>query len=443
MCSCSPPWRRAALRLASGLALLAAAWLGSSSSAEPPPPVVPAPQPPVVVPDVATARRIALERQPAVNAARASLAAALARKDSVDRLHVPVFLARDLPVRRQQSELGVTGAEAALCQAEVDARYDVTYTWLAVLYAREQQEVAVEVGKELRDQREVVKGLLDKKERRQLIKPEQLDHYDALLAILDARSEEAKQGEQRALAALREALGLGPDCVVVVPRRGLPDIRATLTRDEVVAAALARRGEMGQVAVALEATRLEIEAQRAVRLPSARTFASGSDLHAQSLPVPSRGFDYKPGAIGLEMPTTMNGPRSGRVEQAEALYDRAGAVAEKTRNLIALEAEDAFLAWQERRVAAEKLREAERKSRRYFEGLYSTFVGALDKDWYPSVESLLSGGSNYTRTRIDAREAHFQYLVLLARLERVTGGALCVDFDAPPPPADGGIKPAP
>src|SRR5262249_53816849 len=228
-------------------------------------------------------------------------------------------------------------AQAALTQAEVDARYDVTYTWLAVLYAREQQDVAAEVRKELvEEQRPLIKGLLDKNERRQLIKKEQLDHYDALIAILDARSEEAKQGEQRALAALREALGLGPDCAVVVPRRRLPDIRGSFCKEDVVAAALARRGEIGQVSVALEVTRLEIEAQKATCLPSARTFASGSDIHAQQVPAPSRGFDYKPGAVGLEMPPTMNGPRSGRVEQAQVYYGRTEAVAEKTRNLIAL-----------------------------------------------------------------------------------------------------------
>jgi outer membrane protein TolC len=428
-----PPWRRAAAQLAAGAALSAAAWHGSALAAEPAVLAAPAHNV-VVVPDLATARQMALEHQPSVQAARASLAAAEARRDSLEHMRLAGLLARDLPVRKKQAELGVQSAQAALCQAEIDARYDVTYTWLAVLYAREQQEVADEARKRLTDLRKTVNELFTGSERRQLVKKEQVDAVDSLLKQLDARTEEAVQGEKRALAALREALGVGLDCVVVVPKRPLPDVRLKLNRDELVCAALSHRGEVTQAAVALEVTGLEIDAQRATFFPSSRTFALGSDIHAQVLPAPSRGFDYKPGAIGLEMPPTMTGHRSGRIDQATAYHDRAGALVEKTRNLITLETEDAYLHWQEKSIAAERLDEAEEKARAYLVGLQSTFGKALDKDWYPTVENLISAGSGYTHVRIDAREAHFHALVLLARLERVTGGALCVHFDAAPPP---------
>src|SRR5436305_8067158 len=81
--------------------------------------------------DLAACRRIALENQPAVAAARATLEAALARSQAAENLHVPAFLARDLPVRRQQAALGVVIAEAGVARAEADTVYGVTYSYLS------------------------------------------------------------------------------------------------------------------------------------------------------------------------------------------------------------------------------------------------------------------------------------------------------------------------
>src|SRR5262249_32272558 len=52
------------------------------------------------------------------------------------------------------------------------------------------------------------------------------------------------------------------------------------------------------------------------------------------------------------MPNTLVGSRSDRMQHAQSLNGRAAAVADKARNLIVLEAEDAFRRWEE---AAAKL----------------------------------------------------------------------------------------
>src|SRR5437870_3232533 len=51
--------------------------------------------------------RIAIDQQPALAAQRASLAAAIEGHRGLERLFVPSFIARDLPIRRQQACLGV------------------------------------------------------------------------------------------------------------------------------------------------------------------------------------------------------------------------------------------------------------------------------------------------------------------------------------------------
>src|SRR5947209_556097 len=52
--------------------------------------------------------RTALAQQPNLAAQRASLASAEASRQALEELRVPTFIARDLPIRRQQAALGVT-----------------------------------------------------------------------------------------------------------------------------------------------------------------------------------------------------------------------------------------------------------------------------------------------------------------------------------------------
>src|SRR5262245_32075157 len=119
-CGC---WRRIRLRVATGVAAPVLFTLGGAVVAAGP---RPASQPPgravdpaaaVHVFDLAACRRIALANNPSVAAARASLSAAVVRSQSLDRLHVPTFLARDLPIRRKQSQLGITIQQGMLTQA--------------------------------------------------------------------------------------------------------------------------------------------------------------------------------------------------------------------------------------------------------------------------------------------------------------------------------------
>src|SRR5262249_53572769 len=91
----------------------------------------------------------------------------------------------------------------------------------------------------------------------------------------------------------------------------------------------------------------EIDAQGKSHMPTVRTFAAVADVHARPIPQGVQNTEYRPGAVGLDMPGTLAGHRADRVERARDLSARAGAVVDKTRNLIALEAEDAYFKWLE------------------------------------------------------------------------------------------------
>jgi hypothetical protein len=433
-------WRRTAARLLCGFAAPTLVLNGQAVLAAEPVPVpaaVVAPAAsPVVVPDLGTARQIALEHQPGVLAARASLAAAVTRRQSLDRLHLAGLVARDLPTRKQQGDLGVQAAAAAVQQAEADTIFSVTYCYLAYEYACMQERLAIDSAKRLQD----LNVLLDDT----LTNPTRKDVYDehrkltvALAAVTASGNGKARSGKQRALAALRDAMGLGTDCVVVVPERDLPEVKVELRRELIIDLAVSRRSEVFQAALGAEVARLEINAQKATFMPTSRTFASGADIHAFPIPPATLGTTYRPGGISIEMPPMMTGHRSDRVEQATELSGRAEAVADRTRSLIALEAEDAFIRWQETGMEAHQLRLAAENADVYNQKLLERFDRHPEKAGIsnPTIEDLVLAGAGVGSLRAQVNEARFNHLVALALLERVTAGGVCANFDQPPPAA--------
>jgi outer membrane protein TolC len=188
-----------------------------------------------------------------------------------------------------------------------------------------------------------------------------------------------------------------------------------------------------QAALAAEVFCLEIKAQSSIHGPTGRTFAMGSDLHADPVPQGSHNGEYRPGAVGVEMPVNLVGEKSARVEEAEALHARAEAVVEKTRNLVKLDAEDAYLRWQEWSRKAARFREAADQAEKLARNLRDDFKTAGTK---VRLDDVITSGVLSVQIRVEANESQFKYLLALAALERATGGGLHFDYRF-------GKKPAP
>src|SRR5262249_5029960 len=140
------------------------------------------------------------------------------------------------------------------------------------------------------------------------------------LRLAKTKQIQAEQGVKRALAALKEAIGLGPEVCLEVPPGRLPepDVRPCL--GDLVAAALARRGELVQVNVVAEVTCLEVEAQGSSAHRKMETFAAGSDIHSHVVPQGVHNTEYRPGAVPPEMPTLLAGSRPERIKHAQDLH---------------------------------------------------------------------------------------------------------------------------
>jgi outer membrane protein TolC len=432
-------WRRYRTRLLSVVAASALLPLAASdfaAEAEQAAPIAAAPAVEARVLDLNACRQIALERQPAVAAARASLGAAVARSEAVDNLHVPTFLARDLPVRRKQAALGVVIAEAGVTRAESDTAYAVTFSYLSAVYAAAQRQVARDAIAALTDLNQRVKEAL-KVGAREVTKDDE-EKVGIRLLRAQARLEETTQGEQRALSALREAMGLGPDCLFYLADNRLPDADPAVDLHAVVALALERRGELIQAVNAAQVTGYEVDAQAARLLsPSVRTFAANSDVHSQAAPAGMYEDNYRPGAVPPEMPTQISGSRWARVEQAQAYSARAGAVADKTRGLIALEAEQAFYRWQEAANREKRYREAAERAEKQAKAVRERILGGFRPG---SIDNVLYFQQLSSEMRIEANQARYQKLLALAALERVTAGGFHAGLTPQPAAPEGNGK---
>ena len=369
--------------------------------------------------------QVALEHQPRLSVQRASLAATEDGKRALESFRLASILDPQIPVRRRQARLGVIASAARLDQAEREVVYSVTRTYCTVLYARAQERVAKSVVERLTATHEAAERAL-KAGARDIAAPD-VHRAEVYLRLAETRRTQATQGVKRALAALREAIGLGPEVALDIPAGGLPELEARPEKGDVVAAAQVRRGELIQAAIFAQVTALEVEAQSTSLAMSFQTFAAGSDLHAQQVLQGNHGTEYRPGAVPPEMPTLLVGSRAERIKHARTLQSRAEAMVETTRNLIVLEAEDAFLRWEEASTAARQARAAADAGDKLADELTKDSNAGLKV----KVEELVTARVLAAQARSQYNEFLYKQIVALADLERATAGGFCVGLVVP------------
>jgi outer membrane protein TolC len=396
-------------------------------AAEPPPPTTELPKL-----NLLDCLRIANDRQPTLLAARASLAARQAAQRGVSNINAPRFLAPDLPYRKQQACRGLDAAQAELYQSEYDTSYAVIRMYYTAVYARQQYEVAQDVVNSLTFWRDLV-GRIVQQGGDPNLNQDVVDRLNVYLKLAEAKQAQGLSGADRALAALREAMGVGTDCGEFRPAdTAMPVPTVKPVKEEIVALAVSRRGELVQAMVAADVTRLEICAQDAIKMkPIARTFASSSDIHAKSVPTGLSNGEYRPGAMGVEMPANVAGNRQARVEQVQDYAARAEAVVVKTRNLITLEAENAFDMWQEAERQVEANRDAARLSKSLSDRMRNNIANIKKEDilQIDVIAGQAQGGYN---------EALYHQILALANMERITAGG----FNAGLVPVPAAVAPA-
>jgi outer membrane protein TolC len=369
--------------------------------------------------------RIGLERQPALLAQRATLAAAEAQRQALDHLTCAALISKELPIRKQQGSLGIAIAQAGLQQAEWETIYAVARVYYTIVYARRQEVVARGLLEKLEISRKNAEAMVKQGKVEFKVTQEDVDKLAVNIDLLQLRLIEATTGIERATAALREAMGVRYDAPLPLHFEDFPAPGDTLDRETLVQLALSRRGELVQAACAARIAELEVCAQNTgCLLPFKTTFAAVSDIHSRPIPQGTSNATYRPGATGIEMPATIVGHKADRVARAQEFSNRAASVVDKTQNLIALETEDAFYKWQTAAAQVKTLRESAVKAAKLADLVSRRF----DDGGKASAEDYLRARTLEDQTQAQLNEALFHHVLALAALERVTAGGFIPSF---------------
>jgi outer membrane protein TolC len=420
---------RAVLTACATLAL-SPAGLGQPPAAEGQPDTLPAPRT-VAVPSgpplsLGECIAIAQERNPAVKAALHSLNAARAGQQGLSNLpRFASLLSPDLPVRQQQAARGIAIAEADVERVRRDVTYDVTWLYYTYVYATQQEKTAADVIESMETFYDVALEIVKTGIKDDKIRVDNFTLYNLRNRITDVRLLQirAQTGRQQALDALKQAMGVEEGFAFVPRDAELPLMGGEVTKERVIAEALARRAEIAQAAAGVDAFRLEVCAQHKSRGLRAPTLAAGSDLHARQVPMAVRtDSEYRPGAVPPEMPPGLVGRREDRVARAWEYSHRQGAVYETAVNLIRLEAANAYLVWESATRRRDEARRRFEDARNMVEE--SRRVAAVR----PDPELLFNNEALAGKAQAEYVEAVLDHLRALAALERVTAGGIVPAF---------------
>ena len=370
-------------------------------------------------------REMGRSNSSSIKAAQLGIEGVAEKQDAINKMRFLSIISKDLPVRKQQAQSGMTAATANYSQSELDLNFSIAYTYVSIIYANQQLDVAERGINDLNTLGDIAKEIVKTGSRNDVSK-KQIDQINVYLNLFNGKKEEAVQGVPRAKAALREAIGITDinwDLQTADKVLALADVQ--VNRESVIAEAQARRGEILQAQSAVDATCLEIKAQDKIRAFTGKTFASGSDIHANILPIASLDENYRPGAIAPEMPGNLYGSKKSRVNQAKILHERAQTVADKAKSLIVLEAENTYLRWIENRNRATSYLKSAEEAEKLAVSLKERFDPRGGKI---TLDEVITTGIQANTIRIAANEALYKATLALIALERVSGGG----FIAPP-----------
>lgn len=417
------------------------------------PPVTPAVSPGPLSLDACIA--LGFQHQPALDAARASLNAANTGRRAVDRLLLPRLFLPEYGIRRQQACLGVTIAEAGLTQAEWETRYAITRNFFTVQYIRAQDRVISEVLTNLAKARDRAQKLYENPPVDSKITKLDLESLDINIALVKGKKSQIDNGKLKAYAALREAMGLGHDYPLEIEDFDIAAMAAykvkvsvkdakgkivekdewrpvySLNKEQLIASAIANRGEIVQASTALRVTELEVMAQRRKFGLKAETFAASGDVHSKVVPQSVHNGDYKPGAFPLEWPSFMVGKRNDRAQRAADLSQRASAVVDKANSLVALDTEAQYLKWQEAIEEIVDLSSVQELARQLPDKVQKLNPGEFTSG------AVIQANITAISVRAQLNDAIHMHALALAGLERATAGA----FRALPAPSPGAALP--
>lgn len=412
-------------------ALIFAPGLSGTATAQAPPadakPAANAPNPTATRLTLGECLAVGRDKQPMIRAAYHSYQAGAIGANALDRLgFVAGVVTPDLPFRKQQASRGRALGAAEIQKVTQESTQDITVLYYSYVYALQQEVTASDIIEQLEIYYEVAEGIVKSGVRDPKMRMNQFSLYALQNVISEIKTQrlKAETGRRLALEALRDAMGADGSLNFVPADKQLPEMfGGSVTQEQVVSEALARRPELAQAAAGVDAFRLEVCAQAAVkRTRQVPTLASGSDLHSKQVPMGVRNGEYKPGALAPEMPVGLVGKTEDRVARATELSLRQDALYDRTASLVRLEAAKAYLAWDAATRRAQEAKKKYERGRQLVEESRSAAIAKQDPEILVTNEALAG------KAQTEYVEAVFEHIKALAALERITAGGIVTQF---------------
>ena len=211
---------------------------------------------------------IAREHQPTIRAALHSQRAAELGYQSVMNLRpFTELFSPDIPVRREQARRGLAVSAAEIQLAIQENTQDVTFLYFSYVYARQSEQTASDVIEQMEAYYQVAENIVKLGVREPKLKINQFTLYalQNLIGEVKQLRVKAETGRRLALTALKDAMGVDPNYEFEPVTKELPlMLDGTVTKEQVIADALARRPELAQAAAGVDVFRLEVCAQEKV-----------------------------------------------------------------------------------------------------------------------------------------------------------------------------------
>lgn len=429
---------RLPLRLVMTATLAGVSLHGLLAQAPPAPPPAPAPLP-APTPVAPAAPKTSLKKltlgeclaiaevnHPALRMAESSLSQTVKGAEAIRNLpKIAEWIKPELPVRRMQAANGITAAEAAVAKAHQEIRYDVCRLYYTVVYARQQEFIVNEITEQLKLYKDFVDKFLAKPEPNSPLKitAATAKQINIFLAKANDKLEMARAGQAKAIAALKQAMGVDPATKDFEPKdTELPIMGGTVTEEQVIQHSMARRPELVQAAAATDAFRLEVCAQDKNRFGlQVQTLSNATDLHANVVPAPVRNGEYRPGATPPEMPPFLFGKRTERVSRAIDISRRQDAQYDQVQSLVKLQAIYAYETWRETNARMKNARIGFDNGRELAD-LIGKNTGSLQ-----GIDSVQQFGAALI-AQSEYLDAVYEHVKALINLELVTAGAVKANF---------------
>jgi outer membrane protein TolC len=332
----------------------------------------------------------------------------------------PLWTGGKIEAQVERAEIGQRASELQVTRTEQLTRFHVAQAYYSILLVLDQYRVVERAERHAKNTGRLAQSLYDEGDT-------SITSVDTLRAstfqnLYGEQRVGLARSYERAYAALKLAMGFEQSFDFMIVDRGLGFSPVEFSSDEVIAAALARRPEIVQARLGMQAAAWQRRGAQAEYAPDVVAFASFSTISDDaSFPNPNDSEEWSAG-VGASLPLFVGGRRTAQVRQAHFTQAQARDRYNQARQFVTQEAQDAYLEYREMLERSQAALEAANDAEQALSDLnrrYQSNLGA-DLDFSKHFEDELTTSFLTVASWTRYYQALYGHQLALARLQLVT-----------------------